>query len=100
MGLVLMSGRELHRAGVLTEVAGGSRSVASGAALLGLTARHMRRLVYRFRAAGAAGLVHGYRNRPSNRRRPAELRAEALRLVRSPCHVRHRGVGCARTGCG
>ncbi len=83
MGLVLMSGRELHRAGVLAEIADGSRGVASGAALLGLTARHMRRLIERYRTRGPAGLAHGHRNRPSNRRRPAEHRAEALRLIRA-----------------
>ena len=49
MGLVLMSGRELHRPGVLAEIADGSRGVPSGAALLGLTARHRRRLIERYR---------------------------------------------------
>ena len=83
MGLVLMSGRELHRAGVLAEIADGSRGVVAGAALLGLTARHLRRLIVRYRTQGPAGLTHGHRDRPSNRRRPAEHRAEALRLVRA-----------------
>ncbi len=73
----------LHRAGVLAEIGDGSRGVASGAALLGLTTRHMRRLIERYRTQGAASLAHGHRNRPSNRRRPAEHRAEALRLVRA-----------------
>ncbi len=83
MGWVLMDGRELHRVGVLAEVADGSRSVASGAALLGLTARHTRRLVDRYRSQGPAALAHRHRGRHSNRRRPAEQRAEALRLVRT-----------------
>lgn len=38
MGLVLMNERELHRVGVLAEMYSGDRTVASGAALLGLTA--------------------------------------------------------------
>jgi hypothetical protein len=83
MGLVLMSGQELHRVGVLAEITDGERSVASGAALLGLTTRHMRRLVERYRTDGAASLAHGHRSRPSNHRRPTEHRTEALRLVRS-----------------
>ena len=82
MGWVLMNERELHRVGVLTEIIEARRSVASGAALLGLTARHTRRLVERYRTSGAAGLVHGHRNRPSNRRHPASLRQQALALVR------------------
>ena len=83
MGLVLMSGRELHRAWVLEEIIDGSRDIASGAALLGLTARHMRRLIECYRTKHAAGLAHGHRDRPLNRRRPAEHRAEALQLVRT-----------------
>ena len=83
MGLVLMSEQELHRVGVLAEVTDGERGVASGAALLGLTTRHMRRLVERYRTEGAASLAHGHRSRPSNQRRPAEHRAEALRLIRA-----------------
>ncbi len=49
MGLVLMNGRELHRAGVLAEIVDGSRGVASGAASLGLSARPMRHLNERYR---------------------------------------------------
>ncbi|WP_198384828.1 hypothetical protein [Roseomonas sp. KE2513] len=82
MGWVLMDERELYRVGVLTEIVDARRSVASGAALLGLTARHTRRLVERHRTTGAAGLAHGNRNRPSNRRRPASLRQQALALLR------------------
>ena len=76
-------GRELHCAGVLAEIADGSRGITSGAALLGRTTRHVRRLIKRDRVRGAAGLAHGHRERPSNRSRPAEQLAEALRLVRA-----------------
>ncbi|MFC7739155.1 hypothetical protein ACFQX4_26055 [Roseomonas sp. GCM10028921] len=74
MGWVVMNERELHRVGVLTEIIEARRSVAPGAALLCLTARHTWRLVERYRTSGAAGLVHGHRNRPSNRRHPASPR--------------------------
>lgn len=68
MGWVMMDERELHRIGVLSEIHLGSRTIASGAALLGLTARHMRRLLDRYEQFGASSLAHGLRNRPSNRR--------------------------------
>ena len=83
LGWLFMRARERHRAGVLGDIPAGSGGVASGAALFGLTVRHMRRLIERYRTRGAAGLTHGHRARPSNRRRPAAHRAEALRLVRA-----------------
>lgn len=82
MGWVMMDGRELHRIGVLSEIHLGSRTIASGAALLGLTARHMRRLLDRYEQFGASSLAHGLRNRPSNRRRTMADREQALALVR------------------
>jgi hypothetical protein len=83
MGWVLMNERELHRVGVLAEILAGIRTLASGAAVLGLTRRHMGRLIERYGRFGAAGLVHGHRNRPSNRRRPIAEREQALTLVRA-----------------
>ena len=82
MGWVMMDERELHRIGVLSEIQTGSRTIASGAAVLGLTARHIRRLLDRYEQLGASGLVHGLRNRPSNRRRTTADRDQALALVR------------------
>jgi hypothetical protein len=83
MGWVVMDERELHRVGVLSEIQSGSRTVASGAALLGLTARHTRRLVGRYGQLGASALAHGLRQRPSNRRRAVADRERALALVRA-----------------
>ena len=83
MGWVLMDGRELHRVGVLTEILDGGRSAASGAAVLGLTARHTRRLVERFRTRGASSLADRLRGCPSNRRKALALREQALDLVRT-----------------
>jgi hypothetical protein len=83
MGLVLMNERDLHRVGVLAEIRAGDRTIASGAVLLGLTARHMRRLVARYEQSGAAGLLHGARGRPSNRRRAIAERARVLALLQA-----------------
>jgi hypothetical protein len=73
-----MNERDLHRVGVLAETRSGDRTVTSGATLLGLTARHTRRLVERYAQFGAAGLVHGARGRPSNRRRSIAERERVL----------------------
>lgn len=83
MGLVLMNERDLHRVGVLAEIRSGDRTVASGAALLGLTTRHTRRLIERYAQSGAAGLVHQARGRPSNRRRGVAERERVLALVQA-----------------
>jgi hypothetical protein len=48
--------------------------------LIGVTARQVRRLLTRVRAAGDAGLVHRGRGRPSNRRAAPALKARVLRL--------------------
>ncbi len=93
MGLVLMSGRQLHRAGVLAEIVDGSPSVASGAALLGLTARRMLRLIERYRIRGASALhmaiATGPRTdvgRPSNTRRCCGWSRRTTRDTALPWH--------------
>lgn len=83
MGLMLMNERDLHRVGVLAEIRSGDRTIASGAALLGLTARHMRRMVARYEQSGAAGLAHKARGRPSNRRRGVAERERVLALLQA-----------------
>lgn len=47
---------------------------------VGLTARHVRRLIPRVRAAGDAGLVPRSRGAPSARRYRPALKARVLRL--------------------
>ena len=48
--------------------------------LLGLTTRHIRRLIERVEQEGDQGLAHRGRGMPSNRRLPAKVKAKALRL--------------------
>jgi transposase len=55
---------------------------AQAAALLNCTARHVRRIVARYREEGDVGLVHKSRGRPSNRRLPEELKQRTLEAIR------------------
>lgn len=77
---VMMSGKELRRVHVLRQVL--ERKITQGQAgeALGLTARHIRRLLQRVQADGDVGLVHRGRGKPSNRRMPTKLKAQVLGL--------------------
>ena len=79
---VTMSARELDRLEVVRRVLERSLTQVKAAELMGLCVRQVRRLVCQCELRGPAGLVSGKRGRPSNRRLPAELKAEALALVR------------------
>lgn len=84
---LLMSQQERDRLKVIAMLA--QRKVpkvltqAQAAEQLGLTERHVRRLVAAYRRDGDAALVHKARGRPSNRRLPDAARQEALALVRA-----------------
>jgi Helix-turn-helix domain len=82
----LLNQRELDLLKVLTPVLEGLRTQAEAARLLGLTPRHVRRLVRKLRASGEEALRHGLCGRPSNRQAAAELRSQVLRLYRLHFH--------------
>ena len=77
-----MSQRERDRMVVVQQVVGGELKVNEGARRLGLSTRHMRRVVRRHERGGDESLIHGLRGRPSNRRLDGELRAAALAKAR------------------
>lgn len=68
-----MSQKEAPRAGLIQTVLAGRATNREAAASLKLSVRQFRRLRARYRAAGAAGLLHGNRGRPSPRRLPEEM---------------------------
>src|SRR5215212_6943387 len=78
--------RELDIAKVLVPVVEGKRTQVEAARLLGVTARHVRRLLEKFRAGGVAGLAHGLHGRPSNRRADAAFRRRVLSEYRLHYH--------------
>lgn len=77
---VIMSGKELRRVHVMRQVLGKQITQVKAGALLGLTARQVRRLLQRVRQEGDRGLVHRGRGKPSNRRIPEKRKAKVLRL--------------------
>ena len=83
---IAMSHRELDRVGVIRKVVDGALIQREAALQLGVSVRHVKRLVRAFRAEGAAGLVSRHRGRPSNNRIAASVRDHFIELVRSHYH--------------
>jgi Integrase core domain. len=78
-----MSDVELTRVAVCARVVSGEFTLLEASVRLGLSYRHTKRLVRRYRRRGAAGLVHGSVGRSSNRSRPLrEIRDRTLDLIR------------------
>jgi transposase len=81
-GSITMTMRALDRLKVIQQVADLNLKPGQAASRLGLTVRQVRRLVRRYEAQGAAGLVSRRCNRPSNRDLDEELAQVALAIVR------------------
>jgi transposase len=79
---VTMSTAELDRADLMAKVAARRLTQREAARLLGLSDRHVRRLVTAYEAHGPAGLISRKRGKPSARRVADEARERALALVR------------------
>jgi Homeodomain-like domain len=77
---VIMSVKELRRVHVIRQTREKKLTQVQAGALLGLTPRHIRRLIKRVAQAGDPGLAHRGRGKPSNRRIPEPVKAKALRL--------------------
>ena len=80
---ITMSQRELDRVGVIRQVAEKRLRQRDAARQLGLSVRQIKRLVQRYRAEGAAGLVSRHRGKRPNNQIADALRRKALDLVRS-----------------
>ena len=78
-----MSEKELDRAGILQQVVDKKLTQAIAARSMGLSDRQLRRLMVRYRAAGAAGLAHRSRGSPSNNHLSQALKDRVVELVRT-----------------
>ena len=82
MTVRLMSDGELRRLEVLRDLDRQRLTTATAGQLLGLERRQVFRLLKAFRIEGPTGLISKRRGRRSNRRKPEELRAKALTIIR------------------
>ena len=79
-GRVIMSVKELRRVSVIRQTMEKKLTQVKAGTLLGLTPRHIRRLLARVAQAGDQGLAHRGRGTPSNRRTPEPVKTKALTL--------------------
>jgi len=77
---VMMSVKELRRVHVIRHAMEKTLTQEKAGALVGLTARHVRRLIQRVQQEGDRGVAHRGRGKPSNRRIAERLKAKVLRL--------------------
>jgi hypothetical protein len=80
--LLTMSAKEMDRLGVVQRVLEGRLPQKQAAQIMGVTPRQVRRLCTAYDVDGAAGLVSKSRGKPSNRRLAADVRGQAMVLVR------------------
>jgi len=73
-----MSGKERRRLEVLSQVKAGKLTLRRASELLRCSYRQAKRIWARYLAQGDRGLVHGLRDKPSNRRAQAKLRKKLL----------------------
>jgi hypothetical protein len=77
---VIMSVKELRRVSVIRQTMEKKLTQVKAGTLLGLTPRHIRRLMERVAQAGDQGLAHRGRGKPSNRQIPEQVKTKALKL--------------------
>ena len=80
---ITMTSREQRRAWVLNRVLKRELTMTEAAGMVALSERQLWRLRTAFERDGPAGLVHGNRGRPSQRRLDASLRARIVELRRT-----------------
>ena len=77
---ITMSMKELKCVHVIRQVMERRLTQVQAGTLVGLTARHVRRLIQRVEREGDQGLAHRGRGKPSNRQIPEKVKAKALKL--------------------
>jgi hypothetical protein len=80
METLTMSRKERERMTIMVGVQERELTLVQAAELMGVCHRQSRRIWQRYQAGGDAGLVHRLRGRPSARRKPPALRAQAQAL--------------------
>ena len=78
-----MTQQEQARLQVLNNLLAGYMTTEQAAILMGLSARHTRRILAAYREKGAAAIAHGNRGRSPANVTPSTLAIEAVRLART-----------------
>jgi len=81
-GLLIMSTREINRAGILKQVKDKKITQVVAAKTMNLSDRQLRRLMVEYRINGVTGIVHSSRGRPSNHQISQQLKDQVIELVR------------------
>lgn len=81
MAFLQMSKKEVDRHEIISRLIRKEINGTGAAELLKLSIRHIRRLKGKVKKQGAAGLIHGNRGQPSNRRIPEEEREKIKKLL-------------------
>jgi hypothetical protein len=84
--LLTMSKKELSRLEVIQRVEQKRLKQKEAAEILGISTRHVRRLMQSYREHKEKGLISKRRGKPSNNRLKAELRQDAIDLLHSRYH--------------
>jgi predicted ArsR family transcriptional regulator len=82
-----MSQAERDRLVTLRKVKKGVITQAEPATELGVSVRHVKRLLKALKKRGDKAVVHGLRGRPSPRRLPEARKQEAIRIVSEPVYA-------------
>ena len=80
---VTLTQKEQARLQVLNSLLAGHMALDQAATLMGVSARHTRRILAAYSKEGAAALAHGHRGRRAPNATPEPLRSEVLRLAGS-----------------
>ena len=78
---VTLNNKEQKRLLVINEVLAGRMTGQQAAEMLGITLRHTRRIIARYRLEGAAALAHGNRGRTPVNKLDEAVEAEIVRLA-------------------
>ena len=76
-----MSKEEVKRVEILRMAEEKKITQKQGAKRIGITQRHFRRMLRRYREQGPEGIISGHRGKPSNNRMPAEKRKKILERI-------------------
>lgn len=80
--MLLMSAREREKLKIMSGLSTGKLSQRMAGEVLGLSVRHVRRLLRRYESEGDAGLIHRSRSRPSANRLSDKVRRRVVELLK------------------